>query len=365
LSIFFNNITIIRIKTESSALDLHSILCWFYSYLSKIRPIELREVGIHEILYQILLQKYGPDAKSECMKLLLTLRKLSTSSTQIRLFSEIIGLSEKPLPPYMLPFYIQLFKVTNLHTDDLFGRINTVKLSVNTAYSFVSKLIAHIATNRHLFICKRKLALYSQVYINNDISEGLNDREKMSYMFIHDLEEGVIKIKKITLAQVFQQYSNDSKFIQKQDLMKLFKENSITPFDDNSTILQAVDTIFFNHSNDVYSYEEFDNLFHKKIRQEISFEKYLTVGADIVEKISEEIKQKLSILYKRADRDCDGILTYCEFMNLFENEKKKKQKWEMVAMHEQTKGSDGSVKYEDLLYNLLVNPNMSNFFGDS
>ena len=56
--------------------EVYSVAGWIFTHLNKTRPLELREVSIHEILYQIIMKKYGVDAKDECMKLILAAKKM-------------------------------------------------------------------------------------------------------------------------------------------------------------------------------------------------------------------------------------------------------------------------------------------------
>ena len=59
------------------------IMNWTFTSLQKLKPIEIKSINMHDVLYKSLVQIHDSDADNFCTRLLLTLK--DTSSTFLSL----------------------------------------------------------------------------------------------------------------------------------------------------------------------------------------------------------------------------------------------------------------------------------------
>ncbi len=117
-----------------------------FEHLSKVRPVELKDVSLHELLYQIIAQKHGPvDAKGECTKFILSMKRLSAGDERIRFLSEVLGVNlggaigkkQKRQPNYMAAFYVAIIVATGLHLDEVLSQRTGATIPLSQAYGFL------------------------------------------------------------------------------------------------------------------------------------------------------------------------------------------------------------------------------------
>ena len=141
--------------------------------------------------------------------------------------------------------------------------------------------------------------------------------------------------------------------------------NSTTPFDPTSA--QAAIRQLLPQSADPeaqFTLAEIDKLFYWKIKLEVPLRSYLKTGLELAKVVAQETRGRLEEIYAKYDRNSDRKLRYIEFIEMLDDRKKKKAKWEVLALYDEAKSKGDLVEFDDFLYNLLLNPALKSFFDE-
>lgn len=222
-----------------------------------------------------------------------------------------------------------------------------------------------VAKRRHTLVGEKSLALAATLYLNKEKKEGLSELDRLRYMYIHDWEEGIAGVCKKSLAELFEKSANGTGKVSAAELARMLEESSTTPLDP-VTARDAVEILFPKHRMDgkCFAFDEVDRLFYWNIRFEVPLRSYLTVGLEMGELVSAEVRNKLEAIYAAYDKDEDRVLNYFEFLQVLEEGKKKRAKWEALALYDEAKEEDGKVHFDDFLYKLLISPALKGFFDE-
>jgi hypothetical protein len=274
-------------------------------------------------------------------------------------------------------------------------------------------VFGNIAKHTHFLQGKRKLLALASLWLNGEEQKSLSEEDRLKYLYLHDLEEGIVQVHRRSLSELFAEYAQGRDKLTVAQLAQLLIHNSTTPFNEASaraairmllpqtTHLHARSDATANtrvgakaeagigvgigvedkvkvedeieieseseseaEAEAEFTYAEIDKLFYWKIKMEVPLRGYLKTGLELANIVAEETRARLEEVYAKYDKNSDRKLRYIEFIEMLDDRKKKKSKWEILALYDEAKSKGGLVEFDDFLYNLLLNPALKSFFDE-